>query len=215
MKNRTLVVVAAVIFVMGVGAFVAWKMTRRVARDLVAEVTKPQETTIDLSALVTQVRELSRLETASMRVIHVSTTTQSYNVIPNAIAGDELTFLAAGDVIAGIDLSLLKPDDVWRDTDGTIVMRLPPPQILVTRVDNRESKVISRKTGMLRRADVNMESRARQNAEQGIRNEALKKGILTLASQNAESKLAQFLTTVGARKVKFVSGGAGTPRPQL
>ena len=215
MKNRTLVVVAAVILVMGVGAFVAWKMTRRVARDMVAEVTKPQETTIDLSALVTQVRELNRLETASMRVLHVSTTTQSYKVIPNAIAGDELTFLAAGDVIAGIDLSLLKPSDVWRETDGTIVMRLPPPQILVTRVDNRESKVISRKTGMLRRADVNMESRARQNAEQGIRNEALKKGILILASQNAESKLAQFLTTVGARKVKFVSGGAATPQPQL
>jgi hypothetical protein len=164
---------------------------------------------------VTQVRELNRLETASMRVLHVSTTTQSYKVIPNAIAGDELTLLAAGDVIAGIDLSLLKPTDVWRETDGTIVMRLPPPQILVTRVDNRESKVISRKTGMLRRADVNMESRARQNAEQGIRNEALRKGILTLASQNAESKLAQFLTTVGARKVKFVSGGAATPRPQL
>ena len=215
MKNRAPVVVAAVILVLVVGAFVAWRMTKRVARDVVAEVTKPQETTIDLSALVTQVRELNRLETASMRVLHVSTTTQTYKVIPNAIAGDELTFLAAGDVIAGIDLSLLKPTDVWRETDGTIVMRLPPPQILVTRVDNRESKVISRKTGMLRRADVNMESRVRQNAEQGIRNEALRKGILTLASQNAESKLAQFLTTVGARKVKFVSGGAATPRPQL
>ena len=215
MKNRNLVVVAAVILVMGVGAFVAWRMTRRVARDVVAEVTKPQEQTIDLSALVTQVRELNRLETAAMRVIHVSTTTQSYKVIPNAIAGDELTLLAAGDVIAGIDLSLLRPTDVWRETDGTIVMRLPPPQILVTRVDNRESKVISRKTGMLRRADINMESRARQNAEQGIRNEAVRKGILTLASQNAESKLAQFLTTAGARKVRFVSGGAGTPRPQL
>ncbi|HVS32949.1 MAG TPA: DUF4230 domain-containing protein [Thermoanaerobaculia bacterium] len=215
MKNRTLLVLAAVILIIGVGASIGWKMTRRAARSVIAEMTRTQEETVELNALVTQVREMSRLETAAMRVVHVSTTTQSYKVIPNAIAGDELTLLAAGDVIAGVDLSLLQPSDVWRETDGTIVLRLPPPQILVTRVDNRESKIISRKTGMLRRADINMESRARQTAEQGIRNEAMRKGILTLASQNAEAKLAQFLSTVGARKVRFVSSGTMAPKPQL
>ena len=118
----------------------------------------------------------------------------------SAVAG---IALATGDVIAGIDLSRLQPQDVWRDTDGTIVMRLPSSQILVTRVDNNDSRVLNRKTGFLRQADVNLESRARQFAEQAIRNEAMRKGILQTASQNGEKKIADFIHTLGAQKVRF------------
>ncbi len=120
----------------------------------------------------------------------------------NALGGDTLTFLATGDVIAGIDLSQLKQEDIRRDLDGTIVVRLPASQVLVTRLDNRESHVINRKTGLFRRADVNMEGRARQFAETGIRNEAVNKGILTLASQNAEVKVAELLHMFGVQKVR-------------
>src|SRR5713226_6851422 len=174
----------AAVFVIGVtffAAWMAWRQTRRAA----VEVFTPHEEQLDISALVTRVRALNRLETATMRVVHVSTITQSYELVPNSFAGDQLTFFAAGDVIAGIDLSQLKQEDVRREADGTIVVRLPPSQVLVTRVDNRESRVLNRKTGFFRRADMNLESRARQYAEQGIRNEALNKGILPLASQNA------------------------------
>lgn len=194
---------------------VVWNLTRRTVRTVVSAITTPEEKTIDLGALVTHVRELNRLETAAMRVMHVSTTTQGYKMVPDALGGDEITFLATGDVIAGVDLSQIQQRDVWRDGDGTIVMRLPPPQILVTRLDNRESKVISRKTGVLRRADIDMESRVRQSAEQGIRNEAVRKGILPLASGNAEKKLGDFIHTLGAPRVRFVNSGAQVPRPQL
>ena len=147
-----------------------------------------------------------------MRVVHVSTITQSYQLVPNALAGDELTFFAAGDVIAGIDLSQLKQEDVRRDTDGTVIVRLPPPQILVTRIDNRESRVLNRKTGLFRRADMNLESRARQYAEQGIRTEALNKGILPLASQNAEVKVAELLHTFGFQRVRCETSGSSPSR---
>ena len=122
-----------------------------------------------------------------MRVVSVSTIKQSYDLIPNALAGDELTLYSAGDVIAGVDLSLLKTEDVHREPDGTIVVRLPPPQLLVSRIDNRATHVIDRRTGVFRRADVGMEGRARQYAEQNIRNEALHKGILPLAQQERRS----------------------------
>ena len=181
---------------------VAWLIWRDAHRRVVA-LTTPQEQTVPLAVLVTRVRDLSRLETAAMHVVHVSTVTQSYQLMPNAIAGDELTFFAAGDVIGGVDLSDLRDSDVHRDADGAIVMRLPPPQVLVTRLDNGQSRVISRKTGLLRRADVNLESRARMYAEGGIRGEAIRRGILPLASQNAQAKLAAFLHTLGFARVRF------------
>lgn len=210
-SRNILIILLVVILITIAGAFVAWRITKQAVESVFTRALTRREETIDLGVLVTRVRELNRLETAAMHVMHVSTTTQTYDMIPDALTGDQLTFLAAGDVIAGVDMALLNKSDVWRQPDGTVVIRLPPSQVLVTRVDNKQSHVISRKTGLLRRADINLESRARQRAEQEIRNEAVRKGILNLAAQNAEWKLAQFLHTTGVQKVKFVK--AGTPAP--
>jgi hypothetical protein len=186
---------------------VIWRLAKRSVTDRVTEALTPQEKVIDVAALVTQVRELNRLETASMHVIHVGRISQSYQMVPNALAGDEITFLAEGDVIAGIDLARLQPQDVWRSPDGTINMRLPAAEVLVVRVDNTKSRVINRDTGVLRRRDVDLETRARQHAEENIRNEALNKGVLKVAAESGEKKLAGFLNTMGLEKVRFVSGG--------
>lgn len=191
--------------------YVVWRMAKRT---IVDRVLTPQETVVDISTLVTQVRELNRLETAAMRVMHVGTIRQSYTMVPNAIAGDEITFLAEGDVIAGLDLSLLKKEDVWRSPDGTVNVRLPQAQILVISVDNQKSRVLTRKTGVLRRSDVNLETRARQHAERNIRDEALKRGVLKMAADNGEKKLAEFLMAAGAKKVRFVSGGGAGPNDE-
>lgn len=211
--RKFLLVLLIVIVVTFTAGYVVWRMTRNAVENVVTRAITPTERTVDLAAVVSQVRSLNRLETASMRVMHVSTTTQTYELVPDALAGDELTLLAVGDVIAGVDLSLLNRDDVWRQPDGTVVLRLPAAQILVTRVDNRQSRVINRKTGLLRRADVNLESRARQRAEAEIRNEAMRKGILNMATENAQAKLADFLHTLGFQKVSFVTRGPTAPPP--
>jgi len=78
-----------------------WLVWRH-AGQTIAHIAEKKEEEVDLTSLVTRVRDLSRLETASMRVVHVGTLTQSYEMVPNALAGDELTFFATGDVIAGV-----------------------------------------------------------------------------------------------------------------
>jgi len=201
MNRRSLwvAVPVAALLVLGAVAWLIWRDAHRA----VAALTTPQEETVPLATLVTRVRDLSRLETAAMHVVHVSTIKQSYQLVPDAIAGDELTLFAAGDVIAGVDLSQIRDGDVRRNADGTIELRLPPPQVLVTRVDNGQTRVLNRKTGLLRRADVNLETRARQYAEGAIRSEAVRRGILPLAANNAQAKLAAFLHTLGFAKVRF------------
>jgi len=214
MQRRTLLIslggVAVALVIAVTSGFLVWRMAKRT---FVTEVLTPQERVVDLTTLVTQVRELNRLETAAMRVMHIGKVTQSYKMVPNAIAGDELTFLAEGEVIAGIDLAQLKPQDVWRSPDGTVNVRLPQAQVLVTRVDNAKSRVLNRSTGVLRRQDVDLETRARQHAEKNIHDEAVKRGVLKMASDNGEKKLADFLHAAGIQKVRFVSGmGTGVER---
>ena len=204
MVRRKLTIVFVVIAVIATAVILFREIPRRIEQTL----TTPKEEEVDLGAVVTRVRDLNRLETASMRVTHVSTITQSYKLVPNAMAGDELTLMATGDVIAGVDLSRLTQNDIRREVDGSVVMHLPAPEILVSRLDNRETRVITRRTGMFRRADDNLESRARQHAEIGIRQEAMRKGILPLAANNAEAKLASFVQAIGVKHIRFERGGA-------
>ncbi len=199
-----------ILFVLLSITIAAWVVIRSVPRAIGKFVAEKRETNEDLTVLVTQIRKLSRLETASMRVMHVSTLNQSYGMIPDRVAGDKITFMAVGDVIAGIDLSQIRREDVHVDRDGVLTLELPASTILVTRVDNQQSRVLHRDTGLLRKADVDMESRVRAHAENAIRDEAVNKGILTMASDNAEEKLAEFLNAVGFEKVRFERA---RPRP--
>jgi hypothetical protein len=182
----------------------------RAPGDLARQVVAQREETIDLGSVVSQIRELQRLETASMQVVHVSTIRQTYSFVPDRFAGDELTLLAVGDVIAGIDLSRLSTGDIVVD-GKTAVVRLPPAQLLVTRLDNRQSRVISRKTGMFRKADIQLEGRARAMAEERVRDEALRRGILQIASSSAEERLAVLIRSFGFESVRFERS---TRRPQ-
>jgi hypothetical protein len=192
-----------VIFLLAISVVAAALLLWR-SRNFATDIAKPTETEIDLGAVTTRIRSLNRLETASMHVVHVSTIKQGYNLLPNSIGGDELTLYAGGDVIAGVDLAMLKDGDVTRAPDGTVIVHLPPPMILVTRIDNRETRVISRKTGLLRRADPNLEGRARLYAEGGVRSEAVRKGILPLAKNNAQLRIAELLHATGVTRVTFV-----------
>jgi hypothetical protein len=202
-RRRLLLISGILVIAVVLFGVMTWMFWRAAKKTIAEQVLAPQERVVDLTTLVTQVRELNRLETASMRVLHVGTVTQTYKMVPDALGGDEITFLATGDVIAGIDLSRLTANDVWREPHDTVVIRLPPPQILVSRVDNNESRVLTRKTGVLRRADIDLETRARQHAEENIRAEALRKGILQMASANAEKKMAELLRNLGFQHVRF------------
>jgi len=210
-SRRQILTLAVVVLLLlfGLGAWLMWRTFHRVEQ--AASLTR-QEQQEDLGAVVTRVRSLARLETTSMHVVNVSTLKQGYNLLPDRIAGDEITFFAAGDVIAGIDLSGIQQTDIRREPDGTLVMRLPPSMVLVTRLDNRESHVINRRTGFFRGADQGLEGRARQYAEQQIRNEAVRKNILGMAQEGAESKLAPLLHTLGFTKVRFERNPVSSPR---
>lgn len=194
------------VVLLGIVVIAAFAYLERRAKRFEEEATTPQEQTIDIGAIVTRVRSLNRLETSEMRITHVANVKQTYKWVPDAIGGDSLTLLAAGDVIAGFDFSQLTEDDVTRDATGGVVLHLPAPQILVTRLDNNATRVINRNTGMLRREDPDMESRARAHVETMIRDEALKAGVLKQAEDNGEKVLAELLHTLGFQRVRFVFG---------
>lgn len=178
----------------------------------VASVLHPSPTIIpDPVTIIRDIRSLARLETIQYTVEKVIQAETPAGGIFAKLFGDKLIFVAHGKVIAGIDLQRITPDDLA--VKGQVLyMTLPAPEIFITALDNEKSYVYDRETGLLTKGDTQLESTARQAAEEEITRAALEDGILEQALVNAETYLYRLLGQLGYQEVIFVTPEA-TPVP--
>jgi hypothetical protein len=169
----------------------------------VAQILHPTPTILpDPVTIVNQIRPLARLETIQYTVEKVITAEVGQNVLAPLI-GDKLLFVGHGYVIAGIDLSKIQSQDITFE-DGILIVQLPKAEVFVATLDNDKSYVYDRETGVLTHGDINLETTARQAAEDQIKQAALDDGILEQAQKNAESYLESLLKELGYSQVMFV-----------
>jgi hypothetical protein len=206
-----LLILVAVVAV-GVGGYMLVGTVQRLARPLeeaeraleerFEEIAHPTPTIIpDPVSIIRQVRSLSRLETASYTVEKVITAESGQGTFA-FLFGDRLILVAHGQVIAGVDLGKMGEDDVILAEEGTVVVTLPAAEILVVTLDNQDSYVYDRDTGVIGMNPA-LETEARQAAEQEILNVALEDGILEMAQVNAETYVRNLILALGFREVIF------------
>ncbi len=117
---------------------------------------------------------------------------------------NRVLLVAHGVVKAGVDLQRLKPEDV-RISDRTVAVRLPPPEITDAYLDDRQTRVIERTTGLLRVFDKDLEQKARQHAAEEIRRAARQAGILAEAEERARVQIERLLRDLGFDRVEFLN----------
>jgi hypothetical protein len=118
--------------------------------------------------------------------------------------GESRVLLVANGVVkAGVDFSLLKAEDV-RVTDKTIALRLPAAQITDAYLDDRQTRVVERTTGLLRTFDKDLEQTARLMAVDDIRRGARSAGILKDADDRARAQVQNLFEQMGLT-VEFVA----------
>ena len=124
-----------------------------------------------------------------------------YAKVTKFLAGDRLLLVAHGEVVAGVNLANIRPEDV--SIHGhSIMVSLPKAEVFSTRIDNQKTKVYSRDTGLFSSPDVNLESTVRQEAERQLREAALH-GILKTADQNARNTISTMLKGLGFNEVNL------------
>ncbi len=169
----------------------------------VAGLLHPTPTVIpDPVTYINDVQALARLETIQYSVEKVVTAEQNQGAL-GFLLGDRLLFVAHGIVIAGIDMQKIMPEDLWLE-NGVLYVRLPAPEVFVATLDNEKSYVYDRETGLLTKGVKDLETLARQRAEQEILKAALEDGILERARENAEIYLQRFFMSLGYKSVVFV-----------
>jgi hypothetical protein len=161
-----------------------------------------RSTHIDTSSesVVDKIRQLNRLESVDYSIDKIVEGNRQAQGLPDFVAGDRLLLIAHGEVIAGVDLSTLDGKAVQVD-GNTVHVRLPPPQVLVTRIDNSRTRVYERTTGFLVPTDPNLETQVRQAAEQQITQAAIDDKILDKARQNACVSVTGLLYALGFHNV--------------
>ena len=150
--------------------------------------------------VVSQIQRLNKLETVSYSVDTVVEGKHTNTVLPDLLFGDRLLLVVHGQVIAGVDLSQLKPESV-QVSGRSVTLDLPPSQIFTTRIDSAKTRVFARTTGMLTQADPNLESDTRTTAETQILQSATADGILDTARNNARNNMESLLRGLGFTQV--------------
>lgn len=169
----------------------------------VSQLMNPTPTIIpDPVTYITEIRSLARLETIQYSIEKVITAEQGQGSF-GFLFGDKLLFVAHGYVIAGIDMAKIEPQHM-RYEGGVLYVTLPPAEVFVATLNNEKSYVYDRETGIFTKGLNDLETLARQSAEQEILKAAMEDGILNQAQVNAEAFLIRFFAALGFPNTIFV-----------
>ena len=143
------------------------------------------------------VQALGKLETAQYVMQTIVDMQKEPSGLWQQIFGtDKRLLVAAGEVVAGFDLTKIGADDVVVQ-GKTITLWLPPSEIFYVRVDNQKTYIYLRETGFLVSPDPQLETQARQMAEKALEEWALDHQVLSKAEEFGVIYLQSFLRSLG------------------
>lgn len=159
--------------------------------------------TVEKTAVIREIRELKRWETASYTIEQIIDRGTEGNAFQQFLFGNRILLIAHGEVIAGFDLTNLSEESISIQGNA-ITISFPPAQILTTRLDSQKTRVYDRQEGFLAATDKDLESEARLSAENAIREAACREGVLEKASENAKKQATSLMTLLGFTTVTIL-----------
>lgn len=147
--------------------------------------------------VLNKVTGLGRLETTEFAMqTMIDLANEPTSLWDDLFGTDQITLVAEGEVVAGVDLSDLDEGNVKLE-GKKVTLILPDPEIFHTRVDNEKTFVYQRQTGLFMKPDVDIESRARESAEATLTEWAIQRGIHEKAAESARLRLENLLLLLG------------------
>ena len=163
----------------------------------------------DTPMLLQQVQTLSELVTVKYTLEKVEVWDDPPAPVLSLFSGDNrILLLAQGTVKAGIDLSQIKPADI-QIHEKTITIKLPAARITDCYLNDKETRVIERTTGLFRSFDKDLEQKIRNTVLADMKSDAMRGGIRAEADDRAHKQLASFFTLMGFEKVEFLLSAQG------
>jgi hypothetical protein len=147
--------------------------------------------------ILKEVQALSELVTVKYVMEKVVT-----HEIEKTFGKDKILLVAHGVVKAGIDLRKLAPEDL-RVSGKAVSFHLPRSQVTDSYLDEKQTFVYDRRTGMFASPDKDLESEARRAGLTAMLTAAHAKGIHQDADDRARMLITQVFRSMGFETVEF------------
>lgn len=159
-------------------------------------IFSPQvRTTNVVLPVIERISALSELTTMRFNYANIVTSSTEMPGVLAALYGDSLVMVAVGHVEAGIDLSSITADDIQYDpVANTFTLDLPAPRLNDCFLNEQESYVVSRATGIFAAPSPALDTESRRFALRQFRDLAIEEGILLDAAREAETVVREFLS---------------------
>jgi hypothetical protein len=209
MTNPAKIVVAvAVLVLVAALAVTAFLVGRGVGAfdDLSTRVLGEGEVTRVGPVTVTSLRALAELTTYEMVEYTIVEKADDRGWL-NWATGDSVSMFVVARIGAGIDFGRITTDDIEADPEtGIATIRLPGAAILYVDVDEQQTNVFDRATGIFTRGNPNLEQSARIAAEEVLVDSAVSRGLLDRAEDEAITVIRAFVESLGYADVRVVVG---------
>jgi hypothetical protein len=160
---------------------------------------------INSAAILEQVKGLSQLVTVKYVLQKVVGREEpADSPLGQMFSGmNRVIIIAHGVIKAGVDFERLTPGDLTV-SDKRVAIRLPPAQILDAYLDDQQTQVVERTTGLFRPFDKQLEQTVRAAAVDDLRRAARAQGILKDADERAREQLKKLFQQLGFTDVEFL-----------
>ncbi len=165
----------------------------------------PEITARPTPNLLVAVRDLARLESLEMHFEKVVDVNDKQRRLFGLVeTEDGILVVAAVDVTLGVDLTKLRDGDVTGpDAAGTAHICLPEPEILSSRLDEPNTYVYQRSTGLLAKRNEQLEAEARRTAIGEVEKAVRAGDAMARARTQAERTLRSLAGELGVHAVEF------------
>lgn len=153
--------------------------------------------------ILIDIQELGKMVTIQYKLQTVSVVEEKEeNWVKRLFGENKLVLVATGEVMAGVDMALVKDQDIV--VDGTTVMlTMPPAQIISVQLIPGESWVYDRKLNLLA-PNWQQELQAEEQAERSLEGWSIGHGILGQAEETFRLRLESFLRSLGFTNVTII-----------
>jgi hypothetical protein len=155
--------------------------------------------------ILQQVQTLSQLVTVKYvmeKVVELPDIQPYKDMIVPGWGDNRVLMIAHGVVKAGVDLSEITNGDV-QVSGKKIILKLPPSRVTDRYLDDKQTQIVERTTGLLRSFDKDLEQDARRQAVIDIDRAAREAGILKDADDRAKLQLTSLFRQMGFEDVEF------------
>lgn len=154
---------------------------------------------------VERVQALSQLTTTRYNYANIVTGQTDMPSLLSRLYGESLVMVAVVHINAGIDVGAIAEGDiVYDEATETITITLPPPTLQDCFLDENESYIAQRNSGIFAQPSTTLDTTTRRYAIRQFRDKALEDGILTDAANEAIEVVTEFMETVSDANVNVI-----------